>query len=196
MGEFIDIILLFVLFFLPIIVHNVNLELTIHKPKGNAESGKIMIELNDLHVQGIQTGSNNISNTRDPSSSNNTTGTNNVLSEEDELRALAELINLGNGTPTDLRRSVQTTADASPRGDTTPAGLRDNSTVQNTGHLQPNSVTPSISSTPSPQPPPLTSNNDPTLLSGLLAADQLANQTQPHSNTQNGPTTRSEGMYM
>ena len=88
------------------------MDLTIRKNnKANVECGKLTITLNELSVQECSntTGSGNISSTQVPSTE---------VEEDEELRALAQLINIGSDT--ELNRPSQQTISSAPRGLDTP----------------------------------------------------------------------------
>ena len=111
-----------IVFFRQRLVRDVSIVLTLRKNnKASAECGKLTITLNELSVQ-------ECSNTTTTSSSatalSNATGTGNVsstqapsteLDDDEELRALAQLIN-----NTELNRPSQQTTNSVPRGLDTP----------------------------------------------------------------------------
>lgn len=190
------------------IVIDEKLELSLRKPKVLTECGKLNIELKELSVKEYfsnsqQSGSSNNQTTQDPTNNPIREGINNLnLSEEDEeLRALAQLINMDSDNQQTTNRSNTTNLSSSPRGNS--QALSDHNQLNTpVGSSTPQS-TPSLSTTSSPQPPPQTiatnipfsqANSESWLLGADLAnhvaqqgASGQSNLTTPNS-ASNGPT--------
>ena len=180
-------------FYPSITVHDVKLQLTLRKGKGNAECGKINIELNDLHVQDYsQSGSSNNATTRDPTGASATPTGTDGMTEEDELHELAQLIN---DNPPDLSSLSQPTGSNS-----NPSGT--NSTAESSSRLHPNSAMGSNTpqSTPSISPQPTlpssqqtdstttTSPNPDSWLLGAALANHVAQQPKPGNQSRSTPS--------
>ena len=106
-------------------VHNVKMDLILRKEKGNAQIGTLQIELNDLHVRDAS------SSTPAPSNSTNPTGNpqssahdNSNMTDEEELLALAQLINLedqSSGISSSRPETTSTSESTSQATDTSPS---------------------------------------------------------------------------
>lgn len=174
-----------------IIVIDEKIELTLRRPKVQTECGKLNIELKELTVKEYfsQSDSSNNQTTREPSHNNASN-----LSEDEELRILAQLINTDSGDGGIMNRSNTTNLSSSPRGNSqaelllTPDHNLSNTRSSPVGSTGTPQSTPSLSTNSSPQPPPQTATNSESRLMGTAnVLSGQSNLTTPQQ-ASNGPS--------